>query len=354
VYDDLKANVPFASSYIKRFNIISEDSYLNFKNELDGDHNETKMRESVESIVKEAVFREHRDVENNMGKGTLMPLSIDLASDKIVYPFKISSINKGDTETLLYVMARYRTKTDNKHFKTEFAGWLEDAVKKISIPNYYGRKQFEWLKDISGKSGKGYFITKFRCKISADDIKDDVYIKRAENDDEYRITVLEKNFWLYLAIFIAVFIFGLIVVSIVFLIGFMAVGPLFNRFVHNNKESILYMTDRRCMINAVCVSAGLLLLFLFMLLISSISGENALLVLRDSILWIFTILYNVLHFVGVPAVLNYLISFIVYSLIILYSSHLFCGALILVYRKIRPVKNDRMQSSAESEYAESM
>ena len=74
------------------------------------EHAEALLREYIDKDWVFTALRIHSDdrrlwVEKALNKGTLIPLKFTFKSPQAVYPLKISSLNKGPTEVLLYVFA---------------------------------------------------------------------------------------------------------------------------------------------------------------------------------------------------------------------------------------------------------
>ncbi len=99
--------------------------------------------------------------------GVIHPVKFSFKTDKIVYPFKISSINKGETAVLLYVFADH--KQEAKDFEMEFADWIEPQNVQYS----------PYLKPFVKEK---IFLTKIRKTFKQDEIKDDIYLTQAADD----------------------------------------------------------------------------------------------------------------------------------------------------------------------------
>jgi len=151
----------------------------------------------------------------NLDKGILPPIKITFDSDEIIYPFKITSVNPGKTEVLLYTLAEYKTQI--KGFKTEYADWLN--TDRLSANNYriYGSQaNGGYLKELVGE--KAYFLTKQRAEFKTDEISGDIVAEKASDNNKYVIKEFEGGFasWLLsLIIFVAVLYGIILVISLV-------------------------------------------------------------------------------------------------------------------------------------------
>lgn len=164
--------------------------------------------------------------DRTFSKGTTQPIKLRFNTTQIVYPMKITSLNPGDTEVLLYVFADGVAGVDN--FSMEYADWLHTKAETykrgyILYPekvNYGHRGAFSGSKDplnysitrellnystmLSRETGnrtftveyadwidqrnvkdsealkeiltKPYFLTKMRCSFSPDEMTHDLVI----------------------------------------------------------------------------------------------------------------------------------------------------------------------------------
>ncbi|MDP3014002.1 MAG: DUF2330 domain-containing protein [Candidatus Subteraquimicrobiales bacterium] len=99
--------------------------------------------------------------------GVIHPVKFSFETDEIVYPLKISAINKGETEILLYVFADHKQEING--FETESANWIEP----VNIQHFLYLKPFVKEK---------MFLTKLRATFKQSEIKDDIYLTQAADD----------------------------------------------------------------------------------------------------------------------------------------------------------------------------
>jgi hypothetical protein len=169
------------------------------------DYLETWIRSSIKNELFSSLDM------GNLDKGVLPPIKIVFNSNEIIYPFKITSVNPGETEVLLYTLAEYKTQISG--FKIEYADWLN--INDIPAKDYriYGsRIDWSYLKQLAGE--KEYFLTKHRAEFKTDEISGDIIAEKADNNKEDIMRVFEGGFaaWLIsLIIFMAV-LYGLVLV----------------------------------------------------------------------------------------------------------------------------------------------
>ena len=122
------------------------------------------------------------NVEYQLNSGHAIPLKLEFAANKIVYPLKISAVEHQNNVRsdryyqnqplgiLLYVI------TDNKQelpqFATQYAGWL----KKNSLENLaYDDNGNAWLRPAKDK----YFLTKLYRLMTRAEMSSDLYLRQA-------------------------------------------------------------------------------------------------------------------------------------------------------------------------------
>ncbi|OGG86651.1 hypothetical protein A3B87_03055 [Candidatus Kuenenbacteria bacterium RIFCSPHIGHO2_02_FULL_39_13] len=125
------------------------------------------------------------NIEYQLNSGHAIPLKLEFAASKIVYPLKISAIEHQNNirsdryyqnqqlGILLYVI------TDNKQelpqFSTQYAGWL----KKNSLENLaYDDNGNAWLRPAKDK----YFLSKLYRLMTRAEMNSDLYLRQAGNN----------------------------------------------------------------------------------------------------------------------------------------------------------------------------
>ena len=325
---DIKGNKSFSESYIYTFGLLTYSEYANFKKLHDGDHDLINLRESMKEIVNKVVYFEYEQVKEQLNSGTVQPVIVTFTTDEIVYPLKMSSINKGVAEVLLYVFAKYRTEIEG--FNVEYAKWIrpEDVRTKeyfeykrmygnkpiSEVPSYYRREVFYNLNELLDDK---YFLTKFRDKMYPSEMED-LVITQAANDKEYRLVVYEDGYvfkWIG-------FIIGMGIVASITGVLFLPIGWLNNRIIHEDKKSIFYATRKRCFYY------GIILIILFSIAIVSATIANVYGEILKPFVGIFEFLSHLLNFIGFPEIIIAIIIFIIVLFLLFELIHV-CVSLIM-------------------------
>jgi hypothetical protein len=193
---------------------------------------------------------------------------IKFNSEKIIYPLKITAINKGETEVLLYVFTNFKTKIDG--FKTEFADQLSEDKIKTNSYNYYIENMNKEYTTYSPSTNYyltellnqkyNYYLTKHRAKFKTQDIKNDIIIDKADNNAVYRMKIFEAGFagWLFWAIITLLIFYGWVVL--------LSLVPkaIFNKTI-KDKANPFYFSKLKLLVYPIIIS----ILFLFFLVIES-------------------------------------------------------------------------------------
>lgn len=340
--DDFKRNKAFSSSYVYGFGLLTSQAYSELKSLFDGDHDKLNLKNNVETAVKNVVYWKQTTVQRKLGSGTVQPISIKFRTINIIYPLKISSINKGVSEVLLYVFAKYRTKVEGVGgFETEYAKWIEtddikteryysyldrirnQASEKIAPPYYWSPNTYYYLNQLLDDK---YFLTKFRKEIWPKEMTDDLLITQAENNKEYKLTVYEKGYVLgWIGFFIGLAILWGILFGICFLPKWIN-----NKIIRKNEESIFYVNVKRCAIYALVIPIIALFSIIFSNTIGRLIGE-----IVEFFGEIFEFIFHLFNYIGLPEVINGVIVFILVVAFVFLITHLISSFIILLYRRIK-------------------
>jgi hypothetical protein len=330
---DIKADNTFLNSYVYSFGLIDSGEYINYKRLHDGNHDEVELRDSMEEIVDNVVYFEYEQVKGQLNSGTVQPLMVTFYSDEIVYPLKMSSMNKGAAEILLYVFTNYRVEIDG--FKTEYAKWIkpEDirtesyleykrqyGDKPVSeVPQYYRKDVYYYLNQLLDDR---YFLTKMRSSMYPSEMED-LMITQARNNEEYRLIAYESG---YVMKWIG-FIIGIGILSLILTAFFIPIGWLSNRLTNRNEKSIYYVTKKRCFYYALIFMTLLGLAIMFST-VANIYGD----VLKP-FGQLFEFLSHLLNFIGMPEILIVIILFIFAFILIFAVIHVIFCFIISFFKK---------------------
>ncbi|HJX50086.1 hypothetical protein A3K73_01025 [Candidatus Pacearchaeota archaeon RBG_13_36_9] len=219
LFEDIVNNRTYENSYLRKY--VDKASSQNnskieeFYNQLLKDYYnpEGLLKDEIDVYLNRAFYNLNDEliqkIPGHEDVGILEPIKITFNSDEIIYPFKITSVNPGETEVLLYTLTDYRTQISG--FKTEYADWLN--IKDIPAKDYriYG-SQIDWsyLKELVGE--KQYFLTKHRAGFKTDEISGDIVAEKADNKDRYIARTFEGGFasWILSLIIFIVVLYGII------------------------------------------------------------------------------------------------------------------------------------------------
>jgi len=123
--------------------------------------------------------------------GTIHPVKFSFKTNEIVYPLKISAINEGETQILLYIFADHMQEA--KDFETEFATWIEPQDVQYSF----------YLKPFVKEK---LFLTKLRASFEQDEMEDDVILNQAGDDEPLKLMINWYIIW-------ALLIFGVLLLK---------------------------------------------------------------------------------------------------------------------------------------------
>lgn len=338
---DFKQDMPFSTSYIYGFGLMTNQEYDLLNSYFEGDHDIVNLKNNIEATVKKVVFWKKETVQKELDSGTVQPLLIKFATSDIIYPLKISSINKGASEILLYVFAKYRTEVEGiDNFKVEYAKWIEpedlktdsyysylDMIKTQSQEKtmhyyYWSPNTYYYLNQILDDR---YFLTKFRKEMWPKEMTDDLLLTQAGNNDEYKLTVYENNYvWYWISFMLALFILWGIMFAVCLMLR-----CLNNRIISDDK-SLYYASTKRCSVYALTIPV-----LIFISIISPNTIGKLISDLVELFEDIFEFIFHLFNYIGLPQEINGLFVFILAIAFIFLLIHLICSLLISLYSRIK-------------------
>ncbi|MBU0762488.1 MAG: DUF2330 domain-containing protein [Candidatus Altiarchaeota archaeon] len=199
-YNELVEDIVWSDSMSKAFDVLDYNQYSQLKKLYDGDHDETVLRKALKTKVDDVLYWNLRNTARRLNAGTIQPLKLSFKSENAIYPLKISSVNKGATEILLYVFAKH--KVSEEGFATEYARWVEtDDV-----------KHYEVLNEVLDNR---YYLTKLRREMWPKEMTEDLILEKAQDNSEVIHVVYEDGYYLGWAItFFSIFILYLMILFI--------------------------------------------------------------------------------------------------------------------------------------------
>jgi hypothetical protein len=338
--NDFEANKPYVESYVYTIGFLSYAEYDELKSKYMGDHDDNTLRSNVNSVVRDVLFWKQETVMESLGKGNLQPLAIKFESRDIIYPLKISSVNNGISEVLLYVFAKYKTETkDNDLFEVEYAKWIEkediqtasyDAYAKRmgsadEMMRYYYPTTYYYTNQLLDDR---YYLTKFRAELWPKEMEDLNFVQ-SDNNRPYRLVVRSEG---YVASWV-LFIFGLMV-SMVILFGIAMLCRWFNNKFVKSENSLFFVSIRRTVVYTLVLPIILMLMFLFERfaeVFSEVIFEND---LFEALGELIEFIMKLFHYLHIPDFISVLFVAIILILMIFYVLHFISTAILSVWRNI--------------------
>lgn len=133
-------------------------------------------------------------------KGMVNPLILIFPAKEIVYPLALTAVAGAETEVVLYVYGRAKAAADGR-FELEYANQrnsrYEWDVLEFDETNTLSKKVLEFPRD---------YLTKFRGKLTPNDMRSDLIITAASDVNPYRKSKTHMGSLVFLAPFILGFV----------------------------------------------------------------------------------------------------------------------------------------------------
>jgi len=293
---DFENGESYMQSYIYGLDVLDEGEFNRLHSLYSGSRNDLELSESLKPIVENVVYWNQKNTQRRIGQGTIQPVSLTFKSKELIYPLKISSVNKGSSEILLYVFAKHKTKIDG--FDVEYAKWIEPE----DIENYKNLR--ELLDD-------HYFLTKFRRTMWAKEMTEDLVIEKAASNLPVVHKVYEPDYWsswalmlagIFLSYFIGLFV-NTIPAFLASLLSFIARKPKIG------------VSISRLFLYSLCMPA----FALGILILAHITKTDAIVFIAQLP---FEIAYGLLHMLSIPAWISIPIVFTLISWTFFTAIHL--------------------------------
>ncbi|MFH1403542.1 MAG: DUF2330 domain-containing protein [Candidatus Altiarchaeota archaeon] len=187
--EDFREDVGYDGSLLYMLyggSIISSKEYQIMHSIYVGDRDEYSLRDNITALVDQVLDWQSSAAVKSLNEGSIHPLSISFKTDDFVYPLKISSVNSGVTDILIYVFAKH--KMDAEGFGREYAKWIE--VEDIEPKSGYYEKYPTLNKLLDDR----YYLTKFRRTMWPKEMTDDVIFKQAGNDRSEGLVVYSHDY----------------------------------------------------------------------------------------------------------------------------------------------------------------
>jgi hypothetical protein len=107
------------------------------------------------------------------------PLVMYFDSEEIVYPLALTATIGEETEILLYIAAAHKVKDGTERFEVRFAAERE-------IGNLLREAEFDPLQFSERLDFEPAYLTKLKAKLKPEQMRDDLVLDRAPDDEPYR------------------------------------------------------------------------------------------------------------------------------------------------------------------------
>ncbi len=168
IYKDISESMPYEKSFAvmvgNYYDTIDDWLYNDWTARYKGDKNISQTNYDgvgwySKLLVKNIIRLD--ELNNLKYSGIINPVSFVFETDKPVYPLKISSLNSGETEILLYVFSDTECTTLEYDFDVEYSGTI--TPENVS--------HFKILREYVSRP---YTLTKLRTVLSAKEMEEDV------------------------------------------------------------------------------------------------------------------------------------------------------------------------------------
>jgi hypothetical protein len=122
--------------------------------------------------------------EEIVSEGLVAPLIMRFPAKKVVYPLALTGTAGLKTEVLLYVLSKQKTKAD-KRFELEYAGKVsgmlhEWMLERVDPEGFFSQEELTLR-----------YLCKYRAKLSAAEMKEDLEIGFARDNEPYRKHIVQ-------------------------------------------------------------------------------------------------------------------------------------------------------------------
>jgi len=200
---DLAENRSYMQSQAYALTILDNQEYIRLQSLYSGDGNEYGLRRNIRALVEGVLDWNIRGVQEHMRSGTIQPIMLTFESKEPVYPLKISSVNAGSTEILLYVFTKHQVQVNG--FTSEYGKWIET-------------KDAKSYKNLNGLLDDRYYLTKMRRQMWPREMTSDLILKQAADDEANTHRIYEENFtlnWILFTVALAVVYVLILAINII-------------------------------------------------------------------------------------------------------------------------------------------
>ena len=194
---------PYATAILSATNATALADWLNANGYIFPEDGEEIISEYIEKewyFVATKINAVEEDTGYALAEGAIDPIVLSFASDKIVYPLRITSLsatNATPPQVLLYVFADHIMVPEQYPLYIGYGNWEENAFSlefgnNVSVEDL---SEYEILPELVSTylSGDEFYLTKLRGWISADQMVDIELVRYEEGDSLHSLAETNAN-----------------------------------------------------------------------------------------------------------------------------------------------------------------
>jgi hypothetical protein len=180
---------PYATAILSATNATALADWLNANGYIFPEEGEEIVSEYIEKewyFVATKINAIDEDTGDALAEGAIEPIVLSFASDKIVYPLRITSLSATEPQVLLYVFADHIMVPEQYPLYFGYGNWTDNAFtlefgSNVSVEDL---SEYEILPELVSTylPGDEFYLTKLRGWISADQMVDIEMISYEEED----------------------------------------------------------------------------------------------------------------------------------------------------------------------------
>jgi hypothetical protein len=191
---------PYATAILSATNATALADWLNANGYIFPEDGEEIISEYIEKewyFVATKINAVEEDTGYALAEGAIEPIVLSFASDKIVYPLRITSLSATAPQVLLYVFADHIVVPEQYPLYIGYGNWTDNAFTiefggNVSVEDL---SEYEILPELLSTylPGDEFYLTKLRGWISADQMVDIELVRYEEGDSLHSLAETNAN-----------------------------------------------------------------------------------------------------------------------------------------------------------------
>ncbi len=191
---------PYATAILSATNATALADWLNANGYIFPEDGEEIISEYIEKewyFVATKINAVEEDTGYALAEGAIEPIVLSFASDKIVYPLRITSLSATVPQVLLYVFADHIVVPEQYPLYIGYGNWTDNAFTiefgaNVSVEDL---SEYEILPELLSTylPGDEFYLTKLRGWISADQMVDIELVRYEEGDSLHSLAETNTN-----------------------------------------------------------------------------------------------------------------------------------------------------------------